>query len=73
MRKSIKARIRKAKEALKTFSARGSNCPICKKPFRYGCLHSVVEAEEFLEDRLLRLKVQEEVHRVLEEKKQDLE
>lgn len=33
----------------RTFNARGDRCPICKKDFRYGCNHSVLEAEERLE------------------------
>ena len=33
----------------KQFNARGSNCPICKKPFRNGCNHSVVQAKERIE------------------------
>lgn len=40
--------IRHAKEKMDSFSARGSNCPICKKEFRTGCNHSVAEAEQRL-------------------------
>ena len=37
--------IKKAKNKMESFSARGSKCPICNKQFRYGCKHSVVEAK----------------------------
>jgi len=41
-------KIKQAKEKLDNFSARGSKCPICKKPFRHGCDHSVIQAKERL-------------------------
>lgn len=33
----------------RTFSARGDKCPICRKDFRYGCDHSIAEAEAQIE------------------------
>jgi hypothetical protein len=41
-------KIKRAKEKLNNFSARGSRCPICKKSFRHGCDHSVKQAEDRL-------------------------
>ena len=38
----------KAKQHLDNFSARGSDCPICRKVFRTGCKHTVVEAKQRL-------------------------
>ena len=47
-----------AKRRLREFSARGSNCPICKKGFRYGCNHSVTQAYERMEDDILNAKIE---------------
>lgn len=41
-------KINNAKQKLNNFSARGSDCPICKKSFRHGCNHSIGEAEDRL-------------------------
>jgi hypothetical protein len=38
----------KAEKARRTFTARGSNCPICKREFR-TCPHSIGDAERFFE------------------------
>ena len=37
--------IKRAKDRMNSFSARGSKCPICKRDFRRGCEHSVVAAK----------------------------
>jgi len=54
----------KLKEALKLqreFSARGSRCPICKRDFRHGCNHSVVEARQKLERNVIEAIVEEKM------------
>lgn len=48
---------------LKHFDPRGSMCPICKRGFRYGCNHSVAEAEERLERNHLAAVVRYELAR----------
>lgn len=40
--------VKKAKHRMDTFSARGSQCPLCGKSFRKGCNHSVMEAKDKL-------------------------
>jgi hypothetical protein len=51
---------KQAKKALEDFSPRGSNCPICKKNFRYGCSHSVLEAKSFLYEQYIKSIIKEE-------------
>lgn len=46
--------IDRAKEKMKSFSARGSACPICKAPFRHGCSHSILEAKDRLFENYIR-------------------
>lgn len=41
-------KVKRVKERMNSFSARGSICPICKKPFRHGCNHSVEQAKDRL-------------------------
>lgn len=41
-------KVRRAKQKLDEFSARGSKCPICKANFRTGCSHSVKQAKDRL-------------------------
>jgi len=36
---------KKAKAAMNNWTARGSDCPICKQPFRSGCSHTVDQAK----------------------------
>ena len=53
--------VKKATKRLNDFSARGSNCPICKKNFRHGCLHNVNEAYDYLENQLLNAKIDKRI------------
>ena len=50
--------LRRALNRQKTFSARGSSCPICGKGFRHGCDHSIVQAEEILIQRVANARIQ---------------
>lgn len=45
--------VKKAKEKMESFSARGSKCPVCKKDFRRGCDHSVKQAKDKLFERYI--------------------
>ena len=38
----------KAKEKFDNFSAKGDKCPICSKPFRTGCEHTIQQAKDRL-------------------------
>lgn len=49
--------LKKALQRQREFSARGSKCPICKRDFRHGCNHSVVEARTRLADDVLKEKM----------------
>jgi len=49
-----KYQIRQAKKRMDDFSARGSDCPICKKTFRCGCNHSVKQAREKLFEQYIK-------------------
>ena len=46
--------ISRAKEKMRSFSARGSTCPICRASFRHGCNHSIQEAEDRLFENYIR-------------------
>ena len=59
--KSFNKRIAKARERAEKFSPRGSDCPICKKDFRYGCNHNVRQAEDRLQEEITKLVVQREL------------
>lgn len=48
-----KKALNKAKKKLRDFQARGSNCPLCGKPFRNGCNHSITQAIERLEQNVI--------------------
>lgn len=47
-----KKRLKRALDAKRNFSSRGSKCPKCKADFRYGCEHSISEAHEVLDQRI---------------------
>lgn len=52
----------KARERLKNFDPRGSNCPICKKEFRSdNCPHTVEQAENKLNNNIMREIVMETI------------
>lgn len=57
MSKSGKGAIRRARERLTNWSARGHNCPVCHNEFRHGCNHSVVQARARLEQNLINAQV----------------
>ena len=46
-------KVKKAREKISTWSARGGKCPICQKQFRYGCNHSISQAEDRLQENLI--------------------
>ncbi len=46
--------VKKAKEKMDSFSARGSLCPLCGKDFRNGCSHSVKQARDKLLENYIR-------------------
>lgn len=50
---SAKKNLKRARERLSNFSARGSSCPLCKKDFRNGCNHSVEQAIGRLEQNVI--------------------
>lgn len=41
--------VKRARERLANWSARGGSCPLCHKDFRHGCNHSVEQALQRLE------------------------
>lgn len=45
--------IKKARQRLFNWSAKGSNCPLCHKDFRHGCNHSVTQAIARLEQNVV--------------------
>ncbi len=58
---------KKAKRTRDAFDPRGSDCPLCGKPFRYGCSHSVNQARERLDANVRSAELREEVARQLAE------
>ena len=51
---SKKRSIMRARERLSNWSARGDNCPLCKKDFQHGCNHSVEQAHKRLEENIIK-------------------
>lgn len=47
-------KIKRARERMEQFSAKGDDCPICKKDFRRGCNHSIKQAKDKLFERYIR-------------------
>ena len=47
--------IKRARERLINWSARGDVCPICNKEFRYGCNHTVTQAINRLEENIINM------------------
>ena len=50
--KSTKTILRRARQRLSSFQARGSYCPLCGNQFRHGCNHSVEQAIRRLEENV---------------------
>lgn len=48
-----KGAVKRARERLNNWSARGGSCPLCHKDFRNGCNHSVVQAQQRLETNVV--------------------
>lgn len=50
---SARKNLKRARERLSNFSARGSSCPLCKKDFRNGCNHSIEQAINRLNQNII--------------------
>ena len=47
-------KLKKLIKRKREFSARGSNCPICKSDFRRGCDHSIIEAMFWFDNQIFK-------------------
>jgi hypothetical protein len=55
--KTLKQKLKIAKNRIDSFDPRDSLCPICKNDFRRGCNHTIEQAREKLNDNYLDLKI----------------
>lgn len=55
--------IKRARERLHNWSARGGTCPLCHKDFRDGCNHTVQQAINRLEENVINAVVDKRMKR----------
>lgn len=58
--------LRRARERLNEWAARGGNCPLCHKDFQHGdCNHTVAQAYERLEQNMVNAMIDAKLKKAL--------